>query len=182
MKKIETKLAGLVIIEPIQHKDPRGFFMESYQKKNYEQLGIDCSFVQDNQSLSKDIGVIRGLHYQKEPYAQSKLVRVLSGAIFDVAVDLRPDSPTYGEWEGVLLSEENNRQLFVPKGFAHGFCTLKPHTQVFYKVDQYYSKEHDSGIRWNDPQIGIEWPVLDPILSHKDRLHPYFDSIQIYQK
>lgn len=170
------------MIEPVQHKDPRGIFMESYQKKNYEQVGIDCTFVQDNQSLSKEVGVIRGLHYQAEPYAQSKLVRVLSGAIFDVAVDLRQDSPTYGDWEGVLLSEENNRQLFVPKGFAHGFCTLTPNTQVFYKVDQYYSKEHDCGLRWNDPQIDIEWPVLDPILSDKDRLHPYFDSIQIYQK
>jgi dTDP-4-dehydrorhamnose 3,5-epimerase len=146
--------------------------MESYNRRAFREVGITLEFVQDNHSLSEAAGIIRGLHYQSEPMAQNKLVRVLTGAIYDVAVDIRPDSPTFGHWVGVVLSEENKRQLFVPKGFAHGFCTLVPNTQVLYKVDQYYSPEHDRGILWNDPDLGIDWPVRNPKLSEKDKNLP----------
>lgn len=172
MKRVETKLDGVVILEPNVFGDSRGFFMESYNRRAFREVGIDLEFVQDNHSLSEAPGIIRGLHYQSEPMAQSKLVRVLSGAIYDVAVDIRPDSPTFGQWVGVVLSEENKRQLLVPKGFAHGFCTLVPNTQVLYKVDQYYSPEHDCGILWSDPDLGIDWPVREPKLSEKDRNLP----------
>lgn len=146
--------------------------MESYNQKQFEQLGIHINFVQDNHSYSAEAGTLRGLHYQLEPMAQSKLIRVLSGAIYDVFVDIRKDSPTYGQWKGVILSADNKRQLLIPKGFAHGFCTLVPDTHILYKVDQYYSPNHDRGILWNDPALGIDWPVSDPILSDKDRQHP----------
>lgn len=146
--------------------------MESYNQKQFDQLGIHINFVQDNHSYSAEAGTLRGLHYQLEPMAQSKLIRVLSGAIYDVFVDIRKDSPTYGQWKGVILSADNKRQLLIPKGFAHGFCTLVPDTHILYKVDQYYSPNHDRGILWNDPALGIDWPVSDPILSDKDRQHP----------
>jgi dTDP-4-dehydrorhamnose 3,5-epimerase len=146
--------------------------MESYNRRAFREVGITLEFVQDNHSLSEAAGIVRGLHYQSEPMAQNKLVRVLAGAIYDVAVDIRPDSPTFGHWVGVVLTEENKRQLFVPKGFAHGFCTLVPNTQVLYKVDQYYSPEHDRGILWNDPDLGIDWPVRNPKLSEKDKNLP----------
>jgi dTDP-4-dehydrorhamnose 3,5-epimerase len=172
MKRVETKLDGVFILEPTVFGDSRGFFMESYNRRAFREVGITLEFVQDNHSLSEAAGIIRGLHYQSEPMAQNKLVRVLTGAIYDVAVDIRPDSPTFGHWVGVVLSEENKRQLFVPKGFAHGFCTLVPNTQVLYKVDQYYSPEHDRGILWNDPDLGIDWPVRNPKLSEKDKNLP----------
>ncbi|XOK60258.1 dTDP-4-dehydrorhamnose 3,5-epimerase [Paenibacillus elgii] len=179
MKIYPTKFQEVKLIEPIVFKDSRGFFMESYNEQILKKSGVNYSFVQDNHSLSCDAGVLRGLHYQLEPKAQSKLVRVIAGAIFDVVVDIRKSSPTFGEWYGVILSESNKRQLLVPKGFAHGFCTLVPNTQVLYKVDEYYSPEHDRGIMWNDPSLGIEWPVNKPQLSAKDEKHPLLRDAEI---
>lgn len=169
----EGRLPGVKLIEPAVHRDRRGFFMESYNRERYAAEGIAHAFIQDNHSLSASAGVIRGLHYQKDPCAQTKLVRVTAGAIFDVVVDLRRGSPTYGQWEGFELSADNKLQLLVPRGFAHGFCTLVPHTEVQYKVDAPYSAAHDRGIAWNDPALGILWPVgRGPILSEKDARHP----------
>ncbi|WP_339060914.1 dTDP-4-dehydrorhamnose 3,5-epimerase [Tepidibacillus marianensis] len=179
MKLIETKIDGVKIIEPTVFDDNRGFFMESYNDRIFKDLGLDFKFIQDNHSLSRETGVIRGLHYQLNSKAQTKLVRVVSGAIYDVVVDIRKNSSTFGQWLGVILSEDNHRQLLVPKGFAHGFCTLVPNTQVQYKVDEYYSKEHDRGILWNDPEIGIDWPITTPILSDKDQNHPLLKDAEI---
>lgn len=172
MKVTPLSLQGAYLIEPVVHGDYRGFFMESYNEQLLQQHGITYNFIQDNHSLSAEAGVIRGLHYQLDPKAQTKLVRVLTGVIYDVIVDIRKKSPTYGQWVGEILSEYNHRQLLVPKGFAHGFCTLVPNTQVVYKVDEYYSPEHDRGILWNDPALGIDWPMPKPILSDKDEKHP----------
>lgn len=179
MKVIETKLAGAVIIEPVIHGDNRGFFMESYNSNKLSEQGMHHTFVQDNHSLSVETGVIRGLHYQLNPKAQTKLVRVVAGAIYDVVVDVRRDSPTFGQWVGVHLSAENKRQLLVPQGFAHGFCTTAPNTEVLYKVDEFYSPEHDRGILWNDPALGIDWPTDNPILSDKDQKHPLLKDAEI---
>lgn len=179
MKVIETNLDGVVILEPDVYGDARGYFMESFNQQKLAQFGLDYSFIQDNQSLSAQAGTIRGLHYQLNPKAQTKLVRVLSGAIYDVVVDIRKNSPTFGQWIGVILSEDNKRQLLVPKGFAHGFCTLVKDTQVFYKVDEYYSPEHDRGILWNDPDLGIDWPTSAPILSEKDQRNPRLRDAEI---
>lgn len=167
------------MIEPAVFGDHRGFFMESYNSGKYKELGINIDFVQDNQSLSAEAGTIRGLHYQLEPKAQTKCVRVLTGALYDVVVDIRRNSPTYGEWVGVVLSEENKRQLIVPKGFAHGICTLVKNTQILYKVDEFYSAEHDRGIRWNDPELGVIWPTSNPVLSDKDRNQPLLKKAEI---
>lgn len=150
--------------------------MESYNKKVLEQLGINIDFIQDNQSFSKEADVLRGLHFQSNPWAQTKLVQVSSGAIYDVVVDIRRNSPTFGQWIGVILSESNNKQILVPKGFAHGFCTLVPNTMVNYKVDQYYHPTHDRGVIWNDPDLGIDWPISTPILSEKDSNHPLLEN------
>lgn len=169
---IKTKFQEVLILEPAVYMDHRGKFMESYNKKSLEQLGIKVDFVQDNHSVSNQAGVLRGLHYQLNPKAQTKLVRVCSGIVYDVVMDIRTNSPTFGEWIGVILSEYNNRQIFVPKGFAHGFCTLVPNTIVHYKVNQFYHPEYDRGVIWNDPEIGIDWPVTTPILSDKDNKHP----------
>ncbi|BFH71110.1 dTDP-4-dehydrorhamnose 3,5-epimerase [Paenibacillus dendritiformis] len=178
--RIETlSLSGAYVIEPVLHGDRRGFFMESYNEEKLKEQGISFNFIQDNQSLSAEAGVIRGLHYQLNPKAQTKLVRVISGAIYDVIVDIRKNSPTLGQWVGVILSEHNHRQLLVPKGFAHGFCTLVPDTQVLYKVDEYYSPEHDRGILWNDPALNIDWPTSNPILSDKDKIHPTLKEAEI---
>ncbi|PGZ80222.1 dTDP-4-dehydrorhamnose 3,5-epimerase [Priestia megaterium] len=177
MKVIETKLPGVFIIEPKVFKDNRGFFMETYNTQLLKEKGIHHQFVQDNHSLSVEAGTIRGLHYQLNPKAQTKLIRASRGAIYDVAVDIRIGSPTYGQWIGVILSEENNRQLLVPKGFAHGFCTLVSNTEVQYKVDELYSPEHDRGIAWNDVEIGIDWPTSSPILSNKDKSHPTLSNV-----
>jgi dTDP-4-dehydrorhamnose 3,5-epimerase len=179
MKIIETKLDGVIIIEPDVFGDYRGFFMESYNEQKFKEHGLDFNFLQDNHSLSVEAGTIRGLHYQLHPKAQTKLVRVLTGAIYDVVVDIRKDSPTFGQWVGVILSEDNKRQLLVPKGFAHGICTLVTNTQVFYKVDEFYSPENDRGILWNDPAIGIDWPTSKPILSDKDKVHPLLEEAEI---
>ncbi|PZD96388.1 dTDP-4-dehydrorhamnose 3,5-epimerase [Paenibacillus sambharensis] len=172
MKVTPLRLQGAMLLEPVVHGDHRGFFVESYNEQTMNKVGLQFDFVQDNQSLSAEPGVIRGLHYQLNPKAQTKLIRVLSGAIYDVIVDIRKNSPTFGRWEGVILSEYNHRQLLVPKGFAHGFCTLVPHTQVMYKVDEYYSPEHDRGILWNDLDLSIDWPVSEAILSDKDSRLP----------
>ncbi|WP_405175118.1 dTDP-4-dehydrorhamnose 3,5-epimerase [Paenibacillus sp. FSL H8-0261] len=172
MKATALQLQGASLLEPVVHGDNRGFFMESYNEEIMHKLGLNYQFIQDNQSLSVEVGVLRGLHYQLNPKAQTKLIRVLSGVIYDVIVDIRRNSPTFGQWVGVILSEYNKRQLLVPKGFAHGFCTLVPNTQVLYKVDEYYSPENDRGILWNDPALGIDWPTSSPILSDKDQRHP----------
>lgn len=179
MQLISTKLQGLYLIEPDVFGDHRGFFMESYSSKKFVELGVDHLFVQDNHSLSVEAGVLRGLHYQLNPKAQTKLVRVAAGAIYDVVVDIRKNSPTFGQWISVILSEANKRQLLVPQGFAHGFCTIVPNTQVLYKVDEYYSPEHDRGILWNDPSLGIDWPTSNPILSDKDQNHPLLKDAEI---
>lgn len=172
MNVIDTKLPDVKLIEPKVHGDHRGFFMESYNEQVAIANGITERFIQDNHSLSAEAGVLRGLHYQLNPKAQSKLIRVIAGEIYDVVVDIRVGSPTYGQWEGFILSAENKRQLFVPKGFAHGFCTLVANTEVQYKVDEYYSPENDRGIAWNDPELAINWPTSSPILSEKDTKHP----------
>jgi len=172
MKLFDTTLPGAKLIEPSVFGDNRGFFMESYNEDVFRRNGITHKFVQDNHSLSVEAGVLRGLHYQLNPKAQTKLIRVTAGAIYDVIVDIRKGSPTYGKWQGFILSAANKRQLLVPKGFAHGFCTLVPNTEVQYKVDEFYSPEHDRGISWNDPALGIDWPISAPILSEKDGKHP----------
>lgn len=168
----EGRLPGIKLIEPVVFEDNRGFFLESYNAERFNGQGISAIFIQDNHSLSTEIGVIRGMHYQIGPKAQTKLVRVTAGAIFDVVVDIRHGSPTFGQWEAFELSAANKRQLLVPQGFAHGFCTLMPNTEVMYKVDCFYSAEHDRGIAWDDPLIGIQWPTISPILSAKDTQHP----------
>ncbi|MGM8211571.1 dTDP-4-dehydrorhamnose 3,5-epimerase [Virgibacillus sp. W0430] len=179
MKVLNTKLPGVKILEPKVFTDNRGFFMESFNEKTFTAHGLDYGFVQDNHSLSTEKGVIRGLHYQLNPMAQTKLVRVITGAIYDVAVDIRKGSPTFSEWVGVELSGDNHRMLLVPQGFAHGFCTLTDHTHVQYKVDAYYCAENDRGIRWNDPTLAIQWPVSKPILSEKDRNQPFLKEATI---
>ncbi|WP_454870780.1 dTDP-4-dehydrorhamnose 3,5-epimerase [Priestia megaterium] len=172
MNIIKTKFEDAVLIEPKVFGDHRGFFTESYNKEMFEQNGIDMEFIQDNHSLSQQPGTLRGMHYQLNDKAQTKLVRVTQGAIYDVILDIRKGSPTYGEWQGFILSADNKRQLLVPKGFAHGFCTIVENTEVQYKVDELYSPEHDRGIAWNDPALNIDWPFNSPVLSDKDTKHP----------
>lgn len=155
--KTETGIEGLYVIEPTVFPDNRGFFMETYNKKDFEELGITTEFVQDNHSKSCKC-VLRGLHFQKQ-YPQSKLVRVIKGEVFDVAVDLRKDSKTYGKYYGVLLSEENKKQFFIPRGFAHGFLVISEEAEFVYKCDDFYHPGDEGGILWNDPNIGIEWPL-----------------------
>jgi dTDP-4-dehydrorhamnose 3,5-epimerase len=179
MKVTSSKLQGAVLLEQVVHGDHRGFFMESYNDQLMKQHGLNYHFIQDNQSLSALPGVLRGLHYQLNPKAQTKLIRVISGAIYDVILDIRQGSPTFGKWESFILSEHNHRQLLVPKGFAHGFCTLVPNTQVLYKVDEHYSPENDRGILWSDPALGIDWPTSNPTLSDKDQRHPLLQDAEI---
>lgn len=155
----KTEIEGLVIIEPTVHGDDRGYFMETYNQNDMKEAGIDVVFVQDNQSMSTK-GVLRGLHYQKE-FPQAKLVRVIKGEVFDVAVDLRKDSKTYGKWFGVQLSEENKKQFFVPAGFAHGFLVLSDEAEFCYKVTDFYHPGDEGGIAWNDPELGIQWPQVE---------------------
>lgn len=173
MKIIHTEIPGLLIIEPRVFEDSRGYFFESYNQKIFEEENLQFNFVQDNQSKST-YGVIRGLHYQVEPYAQAKLVRVLSGKVFDVSVDIRKGSPTFGQWEGVELSEENKKQILVSKGFAHGFSVLSETAVVFYKCDNFYYPEADRGIIYNDKSLNIDWKVdtSKAIVSEKDLQHP----------
>ena len=169
-----TDISGVKVITPEKFGDHRGFFSETYSRRAAAAAGLPLDFVQDNHSCSADIGTVRGLHFQSAPFAQDKLVRVTCGRILDVAVDLRRSSPTFGRHVAVELSEANWRQLLVPIGFAHGFCTLEPNTEVLYKVTNYYSPEHDHGLAFDDPALGIAWPVdaARAILSDKDRRHP----------
>lgn len=173
MNVIKTDIEGVVVIEPQVFGDERGYFFESFNAECFlAETGIDVAFVQDNESRSKR-GVLRGLHFQREPYAQAKLVRVVQGRVIDVAVDIRHGSPTFGKYVATELSGENHRQMFIPKGFAHGYVVLEDDTVFQYKCDEYYHPESEAGIAWNDPQIGIEWPLSEDeiILSDKDRKH-----------
>lgn len=172
MKIIKTKLDGVMIVEPEVFGDHRGWFYESWSEQKYKKYGINAKFVQDNHSFSAKKGTLRGLHYQKNPNAQAKLVRCPRGGILDVAVDIRKGSPTYSQWVSVELSEENRRQLFIPRGFAHGVLTLTNDTEILYKADGYYAPDHDRSLRWNDPAFGISWGVTCPILSYKDKDAP----------
>ena len=173
MKITKTKLDGVVIIEPDVFGDNRGFFMESWNKKKMAEAGLDYDFVQDNHSKSTAKGTLRGIHFQKGDKAQAKLVRCVKGAVLDVAVDLRKNSPTFKQWVGVELSEENKKQLLIPRGFGHGFVTLTDDVEFLYKADNYYAPEADAGIRWNDPDIDVEWGIENPILSEKDEKNPF---------
>ena len=172
MKATETKLKGVFVLEPQVFGDERGWFMESWSQRKMEEAGIQVEFLQDNQSFSAQKGTLRGLHYQLNPKCQAKLLRCTRGKIFDVAVDIRKGSPQYGQWVGVELSAENKKQLFIPRGFAHGFITLTDDVEVQYKADNYYAPECDGNIRWNDPDIGVEWPIEAVILSEKDQQAP----------
>lgn len=172
MNRIDTKLPGVCILEPVVHGDHRGYFMETYSTSAFHDVGIDTVFVQDNQSFTATRGTLRGIHFQNAPMAQAKLVRVTRGAVMDVAVDLRKGSPTYRQWVAAELSAENKRMLFIPRGFGHGFVTLTDDVEFCYKVDNLYSREHDRGIRFNDPDIGVAWGVENPILSGKDTTSP----------
>lgn len=175
MKANQTELAGVLLIEPTIHLDSRGRFFESYAKEKFHALGIQEDFVQDNQSLSQK-NVLRGLHYRIEP-EQAKLVRVIRGEVFDVVVDIRKNSPTFGKWQGFILSDSNHLQLYIPAGLAHGFCVLSDAAEFLYKVSENYSAEKEKGIIWNDPDIGIDWPISDPILSEKDKNNPSLRSL-----
>ena len=169
MKVFKTELDGLLLIEPQVFSDRRGYFFESYSYQRYRDCGIGCVFVQDNQSLSIEKGVIRGLHFQRAPHAQSKLVRCTMGTVMDVIVDLRKQSPTFKKWVSVELSADNHLQLFIPAGCTHGFATLTENCLLQYKVDDYYSAECDGGIAYNDPEFSIDWGIAHPILSEKDK-------------
>lgn len=174
----KPEIAGLVLIKPRVLKDARGFFMESYKLSEFRKAGIKETFVQDNHSRSAR-GTLRGLHFQKKPFAQAKIVRCVKGRIFDVAVDLRKGSDTFGRWYGAELSEKNGHMLFIPAGFAHGFVALENGTEIIYKCSREYAKSHDAGIRWNDPRIGIKWGIRSPILSEKDKALPLLKDAEI---
>lgn len=176
VQKDVNGIEGLCVIEPTVHDDSRGYFMETYNAKEMKEAGIDKVFVQDNQSYSTK-GVLRGLHFQKE-YPQAKLVRVIKGAVFDVAVDLRPDSKTYKKWYGIVLTKRNRKQLFIPEGFAHGFLVLSDEAEFCYKVTDFWHPGDEGGIPWNDPSIGIEWPIkpdMQLFLSDKDQKYAYLE-------
>ena len=174
-----TPIEGLMVFEPAVFSDERGYFFESYNRRTWEQAGIQCDFVQDNQARSTR-GVLRGLHYQSGEMAQAKLVRVVEGEVLDVAVDLRPDSATYGQWYGIRLSAENKKQLFVPRGFAHGYLVLSETAEFAYKCDNFYSKAHEGGLRYDDPKVGIDWgfDLSQVIVSEKDKELPYTASVR----
>jgi dTDP-4-dehydrorhamnose 3,5-epimerase len=174
---VQTSIDGLLIVETVSYGDERGYFLETYKRPDFYAGGITVDFVQDNQSSSVK-GVLRGLHFQIE-HPQAKLVRVISGEVFDVAVDLRSGSPTYGLWEGILLSAQNKKQFFIPQGFAHGFLVLSETAEFAYKCDEVYHPDDESGIRWDDPLIGIEWPVVDTgiLLSDKDKNNPSLSDL-----
>ncbi len=179
MRLIKTEIEGVVIVEPEVYGDDRGYFFESFSEREFAKLvGVEVNFVQDNESCSHR-GVVRGLHFQREPYAQAKLVRVVRGRVLDVAVDIRPNSPTFGGYVAAELSSENKRQMFIPKGFAHGYIALEDDTVFHYKCDEYYHPEAERGIAWNDEQIGIEWPIAESelIISEKDRHRPLLKDL-----
>jgi len=173
MEIIKTPLAGLMLIKPGVFEDERGYFFESYNRDKFLAHGIDVTFLQDNESKSRK-GVLRGLHFQKPPFAQGKLVRVIRGAVLDVAVDIRAGSPTYGKWDSALLTGQNKHMFWIPEGFAHGFLTLEDDTVFFYKCTNLYNKESEGSIRWNDPDLNITWNTKDPLISEKDQQAPLF--------
>ncbi len=177
MEIVETRIPDLYIVKPAVFKDNRGYFFESYNKEAFLRSGIDQNFVQDNESKSAK-GVLRGLHFQKPPFAQGKLVRVIKGAVRDVAVDLRKSSPTYGQWASIDLTEDNKWMYWVPPGFAHGFVTLEDNTVFFYKCTNVYNKASEGAIRWNDPDLNIDWGVDTPLLSDKDKIAPLFSDFE----
>ena len=177
MNLVKTKLDGVIIIEPDVFGDNRGFFLESWNKKRMEEAGLFYDFVQDNHSFSALKGTLRGIHFQKGDKAQAKLVRCVRGAVLDVVVDLRKDSPTFKQWEGVVLSEDNKKQFLIPRGFGHAFLTLTDNVEFLYKADNYYAPDSDCGIIWSDPDIGIKWGIENPILSNKDRMHPFLSQL-----
>lgn len=172
MEFIKTELDGVYIVEPAVFGDHRGFFMESWSKRAFEEAGLHYDFVQDNHSSSTVKGTLRGIHFQRGDKAQAKLVRCVRGAVLDVAVDLRSDSPGYKKWVALELSAENKRQLLIPRGFGHGFVTLTDDVEFLYKADNPYAPEADGGIRWNDPELGVDWGIANPILSQKDENNP----------
>jgi len=171
-------IEAVILIKPKKFGDARGYFLESYNARAFAEAGIDAAFVQDNQSLSVQQGTIRGLHFQIPPEPQAKLVRVLKGSVFDVFVDLRRGSKTYGQWGSATLTSEGAEQVFIPRGFAHGFCTLEPNTEIAYKVDGFYAPSCDAGLRWDDPDLGIAWPIPPggAMLSDKDQKLPFFSG------
>jgi dTDP-4-dehydrorhamnose 3,5-epimerase len=179
MKITETKLKGCFIIEPNVFGDYRGYFSETYNKKVFEDNGIFIDFIQDNQSLSKEMGTLRGIHFQKEPMAQAKLVRCTAGAVYDVAVDLREGSETFGQWFGIELTADNHKQLLIPRGFGHAFQTITNDVIFQYKVDNLYSKENERAIIYNDPDLNIDWPVKEAILSEKDKIAPTLKEVDL---
>lgn len=182
MKLVETCIPDVKIITPVKHRDHRGFFSETHNKRVLAEAGINLDFVQDNHTLSAQKGTIRGLHFQTPPHAQDKLVRVVRGAIFDVSVDLRQGSPTFGKHVTTVISAQEWNQTLVPVGFAHGFCTLEPNTEVVYKVTNHYAPDNDKGVLWNDPDLGIDWPVAEEeaILSDKDKRLPRLGELPDY--
>jgi dTDP-4-dehydrorhamnose 3,5-epimerase len=183
MQVVPTAIPDVKVLVPKKFGDHRGFFSETYSRKAFEALGIRAEFVQDNHSLSAEAGVVRGLHFQLPPAAQDKLLRVVRGAILDVAVDVRRSSATFGRHVAEVLSADNWRQIYIPAGFAHGFRTLEPNTEVIYKVTSFYSPEHDRGVRWNDPAIGIDWGIAEDaaVLSERDRRHPLLaDAAELF--
>lgn len=175
MEIIKTPLEGLLIIKPDVFEDERGYFFESFNYQKFKNLGLELQFLQDNESKSKS-GVLRGLHFQKPPYAQGKLVRVMRGSVLDVAVDIRKNSPTYGKWESVVLSGHNKLMYWIPAGFAHGFATLEDDTIFFYKCTQVFNKESEGSIHWNDPDLNIDWGIDQPVISEKDKVSPSFKN------
>ncbi len=177
MELINTPLKDLVVLQPKVFADERGYFFESYSKAAFEKLGLTLNFVQDNQSLSGK-GVLRGLHFQNNPFAQGKLVRVITGAVYDVAVDIRKNSPTYGKWFGIELTEENKTMMYIPEGFAHGFVTLKDQTIFSYKCTNVYNKASEDCLLWSDTDLRIDWKISDPILSEKDLLGKKFREFE----
>jgi dTDP-4-dehydrorhamnose 3,5-epimerase len=175
IKITKTRLEGVFVIEPKVFQDNRGVFYESYSKRIYQEAGIEADFVQDNHSVSQQ-GTLRGLHYQQGK-GQAKLVRVTEGEVFDVIVDVRKDSPTFGQWEGVTLSAQNFKQVYIPVGYAHGFCVLSERAEFLYKCSEYYAPKEERGVRWNDPDIAVDWPIENPILSEKDKCLPFLREI-----
>jgi dTDP-4-dehydrorhamnose 3,5-epimerase len=179
MEFCKRKLSGTFEISLLPHKDERGFFMRAYDELFFKNEGLNFHWVQENHSRSEYKGVIRGLHFQFMPYSETKLVRCIRGAIMDVFVDLSENSPTFGQWDSIELSEFNKKMILIPRGFAHGFCTLTDESEVVYKVDNFYNREAEGGLMWNDPQLAIKWPVKDPILSQKDSLNLSFNEFKL---
>ena len=176
MQLKERKLKGVFEIQLEPHEDDRGFFMRVYDDEIFKKHGIHRNWVQENHSLSVDKGIIRGMHFQFPPYSETKLVRAVVGEIYDVFIDLRKDSPTFGQWDGIILSADNKKMIYIPRGFAHGFCTLSKDCEIMYKVDNYYTPDSEGTIRWDDPSLKIDWPVNNPILSDKDSKSKHFEE------